>query len=84
MAQNSASQNPSEYNDSFPVSQKLMHVTRTAGEPTAPLTSAPPQVDEQTRTQIADAAAKDAQGQHQGGDAAPKVKTEKECMLQPG
>lgn len=61
-----------------------MHVTRTAGEPTAPLTSAPPQVDEQTRTQIADAAAKDAQGQHQGGDAAPKVKTEKECMLQSG
>jgi hypothetical protein len=66
------------------VSQKLIHVTRTAGEPTAPLTSAPPQVDEQTRAQIADAAAKDPQGQHQGGDAAPKVKTEKECMLQPG
>jgi hypothetical protein len=60
-----------------------MHVTRTAGEPTAPLTSAPPQVDEQTRANIADAAAKDPQGQHQGGDAAPKVKTEKECMLQP-
>jgi len=45
------------------------------------VTSAPPQVDEQTRSNIADAAAKDPQGQHQGGAAAPKVKTEKECML---
>ncbi|KAJ5348090.1 hypothetical protein MYU51_007737 [Penicillium brevicompactum] len=47
------------------------------GEPTAPVTSAPPQVDDQTRSQIADAAAKDPTGQHQG-DGAPKVKTEKE------
>lgn len=43
----------------------------------------PPQADDQTRNQIADAAAKDPQGQHQGGQdtsAAPKVKTEKERM----
>ena len=47
------------------------------------MTSAPPQADEQTRAQIADAAAKDPQGQHQGGEAAPKVKTEKECTFPP-
>lgn len=47
------------------------------------MTSAPPQADEQTRAQISDAAAKDPQGQHQGGEAAPKVKTEKECTLPP-
>ena len=43
------------------------------GENTAPLTENPPPVDEQTRKEIAEAAAND-------GSATPKVKTEKECM----
>ena len=40
----------------------------TAGEPAAPVVDTPPQADDQTRNQNADA-------------AAPKVKTEKECMF---
>lgn len=53
--------------------RKLTKTYDTVGENTAPLTQNPPPVDEQTRNQIAEAAAND-------GTAAPKVKTEKECM----
>lgn len=54
-------------------SRKLTLIYNAVGVNTAPLTENPPPVDEQTRNDIADAAAND-------GSAAPKVKTEKECM----
>jgi hypothetical protein len=53
--------------------RKLTLKYHAVAENTAPLTENPPPVDEQTRNQIAEASAND-------GSAAPKVKTEKECM----
>ena len=53
--------------------RKLTVNIDAVGENTAPLTQNPPPVDEQTRNQIAEAAAND-------GSADPKVKTEKESM----
>lgn len=53
----------------------------TVGLQTAPLTENPPPVDENTRNQIAEAAAKNPETQGgQDASAVPKVKTEKECM----
>jgi hypothetical protein len=53
--------------------RKLTKTYDTVGENTAPLTQNPPPVDEQTRNQIAEAAAAN------DGSAGPKVKSEKEC-----